>query len=177
MSIPTKALVLLAAVALASYVTASCNQQSAVAQGNAVLDRSAEGYYFIPHPAANERYSWGLPLLTTRPGRRVRLTSIRLVHAPSELRDISFVRIRFADMGSTIGIIRTPTSVSPDPRYKPGPAVGIVYDDVNDDQILVEFTLASPVTARLADVEIRYEEEGREWTQRIKAELALGRNS
>lgn len=159
-------------------LVSACGHGAAAAKGDAVIDEGgASEYYLIPNPEANVRYSWGLPLLTTKRGRHVRLTAIRLLHAPREVRDIEFVRIRYTDLGTGIGVIKTPGVAAPNPSYKPWPAIGANYGDVDEYQILLEFSLSAPVVGGLSGIEIKYVEDGLARTQQIPAELKLGRTS
>ena len=147
--------------------------EAGVHAGNAVVVVEEQGSFGIPYPKTAVAYLWGLPLLTTKKGRRVTLTRIRLLHAPPEVRDVSFVRIRYSDLGTGIGIIETPTPRSPEPKYRPLPVLGVTYDDVHDDQLVLQFSLSKPVVADLSDIEIVYQEKGRTSRQVIRTLLRI----
>lgn len=172
----TRTRTVLAAV-LAVWCAGGCtgDPTNTVRRGDAVLSEGGNGYYFIPRPEAGVTYSWGLPLLTTKSNRRVTLTAIQLLERPPEVRDVSFVRLRYADFNGGVGIIRTPTPASPDPAYKPLPVLGVEYDSVNDDQIVLQFSLGKPIKGRLSGIQIEYVEDGGRRQQDIDAELELGR--
>ena len=167
----THGIVLALAVAVG---LAGCSVWGERSSGDAVLTGAEGEYYSIDSPTAGIQYSWGLPLLTTKKGRGVTLRAIRLLHAPSEVVDVTYVRIRYEDLGRGVGVATRPLRQGHETTYKPLPVLNEQYDDVDDDQIVVQFRLTAAVTGRISGVEVTYDEHGVRRTQSIDTYLVLG---
>jgi hypothetical protein len=91
--------------------------------------------------------------------------------------DVTYVRIRYEDFGHGVGLATSPLRQGHEATYKPLPVLDEPYDDVNDDQIIVQFRLTAPVTGRISGVEVTYDEHGVRRTQTIDTSLVLGAGS